>query len=176
MVFQSGNEFEGGHEIFLCAHYTHAPLNIQVGLNKKVDTLAERIKSARAERKLTQVQLAESAGMKQSDISKLERRDSLTSVALPALARALQCDVDWLDTGDGVPDYGRVLRGWPFPRISRARFAALKGEHEHIEGRLLQIIEDLEAKKLPPAALTKTLRQVADKESTTKVFRRRKEA
>jgi transcriptional regulator with XRE-family HTH domain len=86
-------------------------LNIQVGLNKKVDTLAERIKNARAERKLTQVQLAESAGMKQSDISKLERRDSLTSVALPALARALQCDVDWLDTGDGVPDYGRVLRG-----------------------------------------------------------------
>lgn len=112
-----------------------------------MDSLAARLKTARTVRKLTQIQLAAAAGMAQSDISKLERGDSLTSVALPSLARALQCDVDWLDTGDGEPDYGRVRRGWPFPRVDRARFVALTDRDQaHVETRLLVAIEECEAK------------------------------
>jgi phage repressor protein C with HTH and peptisase S24 domain len=74
---------------------------MQVGLNGVMDTLATRLKFARQERGLTQVQLAKRSGVKQSDISKLERGDSLKTTGLVALARALAVRVDWLDTGDG---------------------------------------------------------------------------
>ena len=54
-----------------------------------METLAKRLKSARLLRGMTQVQLSELSGVKQSDISKLERGDSLKTTALVALSRAL---------------------------------------------------------------------------------------
>ena len=66
-----------------------------------MDTLAARLKFARKKRLMTQDQLSERSGVKQSDISKLERGDSQKTTGLVALARALTVDVDWLDTGDG---------------------------------------------------------------------------
>lgn len=69
-----------------------------------METLAKRLKSARLLRGMTQVQLSELSGVKQSDISKLERGDSLKTTALVALSRALGIRAEWLDTGDGPMD------------------------------------------------------------------------
>lgn len=75
---------------------------MQQGLNGWMDTLGQRLKFARIERGLTQVQLALASGVKQSDISKLERGDSTATTGLVKLAKALGCSAEWLDTGDGA--------------------------------------------------------------------------
>jgi phage repressor protein C with HTH and peptisase S24 domain len=70
-----------------------------------MDNLAKRLKAARLAKDFTQVELAKRSGVKQSDISKLERGDTLKTTAVLALARALDCDANWLDTGDGAPAF-----------------------------------------------------------------------
>jgi SOS-response transcriptional repressor LexA len=82
-------------------------------------TLADRVKAARERLELTQQQLAAAAGLKQSDISKIEGGRIRKTTAVPALARALLCDTHWLDTGEGSPGWdnhentatGPVIRG-----------------------------------------------------------------
>jgi SOS-response transcriptional repressor LexA len=75
---------------------------MQVGLNPRMtDTLARRVKFARTERKMTQARLSEVSGVHQSDISKIERGETLRPTGLLRIARALNCAPDWLDTGDG---------------------------------------------------------------------------
>ena len=76
-------------------------MNMQPRLNEAMDTLAKRVKFARKFRKLSQDQLAELSGLRQPDISKIERGEILKTTGLLALARALQCSPNWLDTGDG---------------------------------------------------------------------------
>lgn len=75
--------------------------NIQVRLNSAMDTLAARAKYARQQRGLTQTQASDASGVKQSDISKIERGETLRPVGLLALARAYGVNAHWLDTGDG---------------------------------------------------------------------------
>lgn len=70
----------------------------------KLPTLADRIRHARATRGLTQEELALRSGLKQSDISKIENGHIKKTTGLPALARALRCDLHWLDTGEGQLD------------------------------------------------------------------------
>ena len=65
------------------------------------DTLASRLKQARSLRGLTQVQLAALSGVKQPDISKIERGEIQKTTSLLGLARALRVNPHWLDTGDG---------------------------------------------------------------------------
>ena len=79
---------------------------------RPLDTLGQRIKVARQLRKLTQTQLAERAAVNQSDISKLERGDSLSTTNIVGLARALMVRPVWLDTGElpmheGLPDWSQ---------------------------------------------------------------------
>lgn len=81
---------------------------MQAGLNPameiapaELDTLAKRVKWARQQRNFSQVQLSTRSGVKQSDISKIERGDTLRPTNLLALARGLEASADWLDTGDG---------------------------------------------------------------------------
>ena len=74
---------------------------MQGRINSTVDTLAQRLKFARKERKLSQTQLAELAGVAQPDISKIERGETLKPTGLLALARALRVNAYWLDVGDG---------------------------------------------------------------------------
>jgi len=110
-----------------------------------VETLGERLKFAREQAKLTQTQLAARSGVAQSDISKLERGDMAKSTGLPALARALRCDIDWLDTGEGDPDFGHKRRGWPFPSIDRSRFESLSDEQRaEIQGAVRKLLLDYE--------------------------------
>lgn len=74
---------------------------MQAGLNASMDSLAKRLRSARKDEGLTQTQLAQISGVKQSDISKIERGKIQKSTGLLALARALHRNPNWLDTGDG---------------------------------------------------------------------------
>ena len=76
---------------------------MQIRLNVGMDTLAKRLKFARKHRGLTQAQLAELSGLKQSDISKLENGTIQRTTGLIGLSTALRCSAVWLDTGDGQP-------------------------------------------------------------------------
>ena len=75
---------------------------MQARLNSDMqDTLAGRLKHARKAREWTQGKLASESGVNQSDISKIERGDTLRPTGLLALANALGVSPYWLDTGDG---------------------------------------------------------------------------
>lgn len=60
-----------------------------------------RIRQLRDQRGLSQLSLALKAGVTQGTISQLENNPSQGSKYLPAIARALDVSVDWLETGKG---------------------------------------------------------------------------
>ena len=66
-----------------------------------MNSLAKRLRFARQECNLTQVQLSRLSGVQQSDISKLELGVSLKTANLVQLAKALKVNPLWLDIGDG---------------------------------------------------------------------------
>lgn len=74
-----------------------------------MDTIAKRARAARQFAGLTQKEAEAASGVKQSDISKIERGDTERSTGLIALARAYGVDPTWLDLGDGSTDGGVVL-------------------------------------------------------------------
>lgn len=106
---------------------------MQARLNAVMDTLAKRLRFARKERELTQEQLAEASGVKQSDISKLERGTSQTTTGLVRLASALHCHPEWLDTGDGpiwitaTPQAIALENNEEYPAIRRVKFKLSAG-------------------------------------------------
>ena len=61
-------------------------------------SIGQKVYRLRTERKLTQQELAERAGVSQAIISKLEtdRRDNVTSDVLKGLAKVLGCTTDYL--------------------------------------------------------------------------------
>lgn len=61
--------------------------------------LAERLNYAMAQRDIVQDKLAAAAGCTQATIQKLASGKSSRSRFLPAIARALQIDIDWLELG-----------------------------------------------------------------------------
>lgn len=83
----------------------YLPVNTvqQYGHYMDAKTLGERVKAARLESGLTQVQLATKAGIGQSAISSIEGGDSKWTRAhnLLQLAAALDVDPHWLETGKG---------------------------------------------------------------------------
>lgn len=75
---------------------------MQARLNAAMqESLAGRLKQARKARKWTQQKLAAESHVNQSDISKIERGETLRPTSLLALATALRCNPYWLDTGEG---------------------------------------------------------------------------
>lgn len=66
-----------------------------------MDSFADRVKARRAALGLKQGQVAKLAGLKQPDVSKIELGRILETTKLLGLARALQCNPDWLSTGKG---------------------------------------------------------------------------
>lgn len=70
-----------------------------------METLAQRVKFARKRLGLKQQQLADAAGIGQSDVSKIERGLIVRTTAIPALARALRCNPYWLETGEDEPQW-----------------------------------------------------------------------
>ena len=73
-----------------------------------METIAARAKAARKFAKMTQKQAEAASGVKQSNISKIERGDTGRSMGLLALARAYRVDPNWLDTGDGPAPWDEV--------------------------------------------------------------------
>lgn len=67
----------------------------------RFSTLAARLRHARKAKQLTQVQLSALSGVRQSDISKIERGDTLRTTSGVELATALDVSPVWLITGDG---------------------------------------------------------------------------
>lgn len=98
-----------------------------------MDTLGKRLRHARKERDLTQDQLEAASGVRQSDISKLERGESNTTTGLVKLAKALGCSAEWLDTGNGAiwesgPATAIDLADNPdFPAVRRVAFKLSAG-------------------------------------------------
>ncbi len=66
--------------------------------------LKDRLKQARKKAGLTQVELAERAGIKQASISEIERGLTRTSGYLVKLAQICGVDPVWLSDGTGSPD------------------------------------------------------------------------
>ncbi|NWB63941.1 helix-turn-helix transcriptional regulator [Pseudomonas sp. F1002] len=65
----------------------------------ELPTLADRLNYAMSLRNLVQEDLASLIGCSQTSIQKLASGKSKTSKFLPAIARVLQADVDWLELG-----------------------------------------------------------------------------
>jgi SOS-response transcriptional repressor LexA len=77
--------------------------NMQQRIMRAMNTLAERLKFARKRCKLNQDQLAELSGIGQGVISKIERGSIKKTTGIVALARALDCNPFWLETGEDQP-------------------------------------------------------------------------
>lgn len=97
-------------EMFMATLYKNAcsVVNKHSGLKSDKRTcrlfvmdFADRLRQRRKLLKLTQVQLAEKAGMTQQLIQQLETRKVLTTGRIIALAGALECNPKWLETGEG---------------------------------------------------------------------------
>lgn len=83
------------------------------------DPLAARALAARKYAKLTQRQAEEHSGVRQSDISKIERGETVRPSGLVQLARAYRCDPIWLVTGEGrAPGRKPHCRARPTSRAS----------------------------------------------------------
>lgn len=87
--------------------------------------LGGRLRYAREKRELTQEELAEAAStpampISQAMISALEKRDSETTTALFAFARALRINPEWLQTGQPEGDSGLDTDGWKPPTADLA--------------------------------------------------------
>lgn len=78
-----------------------------------MDNLASRVRTRRRELGLSQAQLAEEAGLRQSLISKIENGLVQRTMAVLPLSRVLQCDPRYLASGDSSlapePAAGPVL-------------------------------------------------------------------
>ncbi len=107
---------------------------MQVRLNKGMETFAQRVKARRDALQLNQSQVAKLAGLKQPDISKIELGAIQKTTEILGLARALQCDPDWLATGEGnMLDSSRPLKeielenNPDYPAIRRVKLKAQAG-------------------------------------------------
>jgi phage repressor protein C with HTH and peptisase S24 domain len=68
-----------------------------------MDTIGARAKAARKAAGLSQAEASAASGVKQSDISKIERGETERPRGLLALARVYKVDPTWLDLGEGQP-------------------------------------------------------------------------
>ncbi|MGQ6548281.1 LexA family protein [Serratia sp. IR-2025] len=84
-------------------------------------SLAERVKNTRIELGLTQAELAEKVGTSQQGILSIESGRTHRPRYLPELAKALNCDIDWLLTGlsvDNAKYAGLYKSGRKYPVLS----------------------------------------------------------
>lgn len=80
--------------------------------------IGKRVKQRRKEMRLTQQELADLIGVKQSTITAMETRDSTRSSYATALSLALGVTVEWLTAGD-EPKYRADLPQTPGPKAPR---------------------------------------------------------
>lgn len=82
-----------------------------------MESIGERVRHRRVQLDLSQAELARLSGLKQSDISKIERGTIKRTTAVVELARALQCSPEYLALGEeNAPNDGT-----PAPEASKPR-------------------------------------------------------
>ena len=89
---------------------------LNAGMNRPLDSLAQRVRHARTMRKLSQQKLAQRSGMKQPDISKIELGLIQSTTGIARIAEALGVPPRWLesgDVGDKGSDYLLTVDGVP---------------------------------------------------------------
>ncbi len=84
---------------------------------RPIHTLGQRVKLVRKRLGLTQDQLAEASGLRQSDVSKIELGLILQTTAIARLASALGVRPAWLELGEG-PGVGQPMSHRP-TRVAR---------------------------------------------------------
>ena len=77
-----------------------------------METFASRVSSRRDDLGMTQGDVAKLSGLRQPDISKIERGLILKTTEMLGLARALRCNPYWLETGKGSKE-ARALDVFP---------------------------------------------------------------
>ncbi|ADU91123.1 helix-turn-helix domain-containing protein [Taylorella equigenitalis] len=87
------------------------------GLNA---TLGDRVKIARINSKLSQIDLAKKTGLSQGTIAHIENGRNRDTKHLMDLAKALSVRAEWLYYGEG-----NVKDTWPFRRISQNEYLQL---------------------------------------------------
>jgi len=105
-----------------------------------LDTLSQRVKFVRKHRDMTQAELSKASGVHQSDISKIERGETLKPTGLLALARALNCNAHWLDTGDG--EWALDLK---YAQIEKAHLAASDNTRPSASWGRVPLISEVQA-------------------------------
>ncbi|CAB1224126.1 LexA family protein [Serratia liquefaciens] len=86
--------------------------------------LADRVRQKRLELGLTQAQLADKIGTSQQGIVSVETGRTVRPRYLPELAKALECDIDWLLTGansSNVSYAGPYEPGKRYPVLSKVQ-------------------------------------------------------
>lgn len=84
-------------------------VRLNAGMSRALDTLAARCKHARKMRKMTQERLAELAGMRQPDITKIEKGLIQKTTGIARLAASLRVPPEWLELGEGdEPDWSAI--------------------------------------------------------------------
>ena len=71
-------------------------------------TLAERLTSIMSEKGLSQAELARMTGLKQPSVFKIVSGQTLNPKNIVEIATALGVDVNWLKTGEGDSEIGRI--------------------------------------------------------------------
>ena len=77
----------------------------------RMDTLGSRIKLARQRRKMSRVQLAEKSKVPYPTLAGIENDDQTSTTQLPAIQRALEASMEWLETGVGEWDAREAIPG-----------------------------------------------------------------
>ncbi|MBQ0607210.1 helix-turn-helix transcriptional regulator [Providencia rettgeri] len=98
-------------------------------------TLAQRLKQARQNARLTQNELAKLVGVSQAAIQKIETGKAATSTRLIEISKALNVDPEWLSVGTGDN---------PVPHISSSVKIELADDVSNIERYRVEVL-DVEA-------------------------------
>ncbi len=80
---------------------------------KKQESIGERVRRIRLSKNppMSQLELGERAELRQPTISALEKGRSISSGKIASIAKALEVDALWLETGRGTPDLAEGPKG-----------------------------------------------------------------
>lgn len=153
--------FSGSLSVFHGDYCDSSSRNTQVMLNPRMDTpyhadtLAHRLRQARLNKRLTQVQLSRLSGVAQADISKVEGGRNLTPSFLLDLAAALEVSPYWLKEGRD-----QESARWPFSTITPADWAGASDRLRSIAEGYIRGALDQEAQRVQES-LGEKFRRVA---------------
>lgn len=88
-----------------------------------MSTFADRVRSERKAKGLTQVGLAKKSGVSQATIADIERGRNHGSTELVGIAKALHVNPGWLKTGSGDKEIGSAQTSIPVTLLPEAIFS-----------------------------------------------------